>query len=148
MKKLRSCIALFTLVSLLPLAPAQTPAPAKEDASAAIQKKDTNGAFIKKHESFLARAKAGPIDLLFLGDSITDGWSKAPHIWERYYGAHRPANFGIGDLGPRTLRQTISLSLMSSARSGAEKSMRCDSRAPQASLALRASRSTCAGRSV
>ena len=100
MKKLRSCIALFTLVSLLPLAPAQTPAPAKEDASAAIQKKDTNGAFIKKHESFLARAKAGPIDLLFLGDSITDGWSKAPHIWERYYGAHRPANFGIG--GDRT----------------------------------------------
>jgi lysophospholipase L1-like esterase len=67
----------------------------KVDASAAIAKNDT-GAFLKRHESFLARAKSGPIGLLFLGDSITDNWSKAPHIWEHYYGKFEPANFGIG----------------------------------------------------
>jgi hypothetical protein len=48
----------------------------------------------------LERAKAGPIGVLFLGDSITEGWAKAPHVWERYYAKLQPANFGIG--GDRT----------------------------------------------
>ncbi|PAW74398.1 MAG: hypothetical protein B9S26_01265 [Opitutia bacterium Tous-C4FEB] len=38
--------------------------------------------------------------MLFIGDSITAGWTKAPHIWEHYYGKFQPANFGIG--GDRT----------------------------------------------
>jgi lysophospholipase L1-like esterase len=77
--------------------PSAAPAPApKVDASAAIEKKDTTGAFRKKHESFLERGKAGPIGVLMLGDSITEGWGKAPHVYERYYGKMDPANFGIG----------------------------------------------------
>lgn len=70
--------------------------PAKVDASAPIEKNDPSGKFLKHHEAFLQRAKEGPIDLLFLGDSITEGWTKAPHIWEHYYGKLQPANFGIG----------------------------------------------------
>jgi len=88
-------------------APAAVPAPvavtppAKVDASAAIIKKDATGssaAFEKRHEGFLARLKEGPIDLLFVGDSITDGWRNATreHIWKKYYGDYQPANFGIG----------------------------------------------------
>ena len=78
------------------LASAQTPVTApKPDASAAIEKKDTGG-FRKMHESFLARGKSGPINVLFLGDSITAGWTKAPHVWEHYFGKLQPANFGIG----------------------------------------------------
>ncbi|MEO6996193.1 MAG: GDSL-type esterase/lipase family protein [Lacunisphaera sp.] len=100
MKKL---LSLFALITLLPFAAAQAPVaapapaatPAKVDASAAIEKKDTGG-FLKKHESFLARGKSGPIGLLFVGDSITAGWTRAPHIWEHYYGKDQPANFGIG----------------------------------------------------
>jgi lysophospholipase L1-like esterase len=100
MKKL---VSTFALIALLPFAAAQAPgaapaaaaAPAKVDASAPTAKKDTGG-FLKRHESFLARAKSGPIGLLFIGDSITDGWTKAPHIWEYYYGKYQPANFGIG----------------------------------------------------
>lgn len=57
-----------------------------------------DGAAMSLHESFLKRAKEGPIDLLFLGDSITQGWHK--EIWDRYYGARNAANFGIG--GDRT----------------------------------------------
>jgi len=80
--------------------PAAAPAPAVApatavDASAAIPKTG-NATFFKKHESFLARAKSGPIGVLFLGDSITEGWTKAPHIWEHYYAKYDPANFGIG----------------------------------------------------
>ncbi len=71
----------------------------KVDASAAIPKTG-NETFFKLHESFLARTKQGPIGLLFLGDSITYGWRRAPHIWEHYFGKYNPANFGIG--GDRT----------------------------------------------
>lgn len=53
--------------------------------------------FLQLHESFLARGKAGPVGLLFLGDSITRQFSKyAPKVWEEYYGKYQPANFGIG----------------------------------------------------
>jgi lysophospholipase L1-like esterase len=52
--------------------------------------------FYELHDSFLKRGKAGPIDLLFLGDSITEHWAKAPEVWGKYYGAFHPANFGIG----------------------------------------------------
>jgi lysophospholipase L1-like esterase len=79
---------------------AQAPAPApKPSASEAFPKKD-DGTFLKKHEAILARAKSGPVGLLFLGDSITERWRIAPHIWETYYGKYQPANFGIG--GDRT----------------------------------------------
>jgi len=52
--------------------------------------------FFELHESFLARGKAGPIGVVFLGDSITYGWSKAPQVWEHSFGSYQPANFGIG----------------------------------------------------
>ena len=57
----------------------------------------TNYRFLPAHESFLARIKEGPIGLLFLGDSITAGWTKkAPEVWDEYFGRYQPANFGIG----------------------------------------------------
>ena len=56
--------------------------------------------FLRKHEGFLARGKAGPIGVLFLGDSITDFWPKARDVWQQHYGADDPANFGIS--GDRT----------------------------------------------
>lgn len=53
--------------------------------------------FLELHQSFLDRAKAGPVGLLFLGDSIIYQWAKqAPELWERAYGKYQPANFGIG----------------------------------------------------
>src|SRR5436190_7359784 len=48
-----------------------------------------------KHESFVKRAKEGKIDLLFLGDSITEGWGNNA-VWQKQYGALNAANFGIG----------------------------------------------------
>ena len=97
MKKLLPVLAV-SLLAALPFARAQAPAPApapKVDASAALEKKDPSGRFQWMHLSFLARAKQ-PMDVLFLGDSITKGWVRAPHVWDHYYGLLRPANFGIG----------------------------------------------------
>lgn len=95
MKILRSFFALYTSLALAALLGAQAAAPVVVDASAAIPKAN-NAAFFERHEAFLARGKAGPIGLLFLGDSITAGWSRRSEIWEKYFGAHQPANFGIG----------------------------------------------------
>jgi lysophospholipase L1-like esterase len=93
--------ALATVAFLHSVSFAQTPtatpsAPApKVDASAPLEKRDPSGKFQWMHQSFLARAKQ-PMDVLFLGDSITEGWGRAPHVWDHFYGTLRPANFGIG----------------------------------------------------
>ena len=50
-----------------------------------------------RHTTFLEIAKAGGIDLLFVGDSITDGWrSRGFVIWRKNFAALNAANFGIG----------------------------------------------------
>jgi lysophospholipase L1-like esterase len=57
--------------------------------------------FIAHHEALLKRAKAGPIDLLFLGDSITEGWQwHGTQIWAERYARLNAANFGVS--GDRT----------------------------------------------
>jgi lysophospholipase L1-like esterase len=55
--------------------------------------------WMKLHQSFLERAKQKDVDLLFLGDSITQGWSDNS-VWKRHYAPRGAANFGIG--GDRT----------------------------------------------
>jgi len=55
----------------------------------------------ERHDNFLTIAKAGGVDLLFLGDSITDGWRGGGRaVWEKYWAPLKAANFGIG--GDRT----------------------------------------------
>ena len=57
--------------------------------------------WLSRHEGFVKQAKAGGIDLLFMGDSITDNWrSNGKNVWQKSYGERHAANFGIG--GDRT----------------------------------------------
>ena len=52
-----------------------------------------------RHQSFLEVAKAGNIDLLFVGDSITDAWRREDRglaVWNQYFAPLKAANFGIG----------------------------------------------------
>lgn len=82
---------------------AKAPAPqaaAKASDPTVAAPKANNKRFFELHESFLKRAKEGPVGLLFLGDSITEGWRKAPEVWNAYYAKYNVANFGIG--GDRT----------------------------------------------
>jgi lysophospholipase L1-like esterase len=80
-----------------PTTEAVKPAPQVPDVAAPKVGRDgkIEKRFEAKHESFLKRAKEGKIGLLFLGDSITEGWGKAPKIWEEHYGKDDVANFGI-----------------------------------------------------
>lgn len=55
----------------------------------------------KRHEQFLERAKKGDVDVLFLGDSITQAWDgPGKEIFQNRFAPWKPANFGIG--GDRT----------------------------------------------
>ena len=64
--------------------------------------------WVKRHEGFVEIAKKGGVDVLFLGDSITDAWGGEGHnknaagnkIWESTFVPLKAANFGIG--GDRT----------------------------------------------
>ena len=57
--------------------------------------------WLSRHEGFVAEAKKGGIDVLFMGDSITDNWrSRGKNVWNKYYAPMHAANFGIG--GDRT----------------------------------------------
>lgn len=50
---------------------------------------------------FTARAKKGDVDVVFLGDSITAGWSNAGKVaWSTRFAPLKAVNFGIG--GDRT----------------------------------------------
>ncbi len=56
---------------------------------------------LTRHEAFVEIARAGNIDLLWVGDSITDWWARhGQDVWNRYFAGLRPANFGIA--GDRT----------------------------------------------
>ena len=51
-----------------------------------------------RHDGFMKRKAAGPIDMVFLGDSITDGWPRhGRDTWEKF-APHQPANFGISGM--------------------------------------------------
>ncbi|MEY2878273.1 MAG: hypothetical protein RLZZ15_653, partial [Verrucomicrobiota bacterium] len=66
-----------------------------------------NPGFRAKHAANVAIAQKGDIDVLFMGDSITDFWRNAGQpgvvnpplagkaVFEKYFGAMKVANFGI-----------------------------------------------------
>ncbi len=57
----------------------------------------------ERHQAKLAEAKAGPHDLVWLGDSITQNferagpepWAQYRPVWERHYGRYHPLNLGF-----------------------------------------------------
>jgi len=107
MKTNTTLLTLATLAFALNLSaqdtkPAAKPAPQPPDVAAPKFGKDgqPDANFIKRHESFVATAKAGGVDVVFLGDSITAGWGGQKAIWDAAFGKYKPANFGIG--GDRT----------------------------------------------
>jgi lysophospholipase L1-like esterase len=51
----------------------------------------------KRHEQFLKIVEKGEGDVIFLGDSITQGWEgkAAKKIWDDNFGPFKPVNLGI-----------------------------------------------------
>jgi lysophospholipase L1-like esterase len=89
-----------SLAALLLSLAVQISSPAAEG-NTAIQPAPREAGWVKRHEGFVEIARQGGIDVLFLGDSITDGWrGKGKATWDKEYSPLKAANFGIG--GDRT----------------------------------------------
>jgi lysophospholipase L1-like esterase len=61
----------------------------------AAQEKATDNPAVQKINRNIHRYKEGEGDVIFLGDSITNGW-KGQKAWQEYFGAFKPVNLGIG----------------------------------------------------
>ena len=74
--------------------------PATKSATEPAHRGET-GFWADRHKLFLDRVKPGDAELLFIGDSITQGWEGAgKDVWKRFYGERHAVNLGIG--GDRT----------------------------------------------
>ncbi|MFO0927597.1 MAG: GDSL-type esterase/lipase family protein [Gemmataceae bacterium] len=51
------------------------------------------------HDGFVERTRKGGIELIFFGDSITQGWNDQKELWAKYYAPRRAVNYGIGGDG-------------------------------------------------
>lgn len=92
--KQRLCQFAFALCLFIAVA-----APAENTAIIPVPRTTVPTNWMSLHESFVSRAKAGKIDLLFLGDSITAGWlwgKGGLNIWNKVYAPRHAADFGIG----------------------------------------------------
>jgi beta-glucosidase len=74
---------------------------AEDKVPSTVDPKPREGNWIQRHESFNKRVKEGNVDLLFIGDSITQGWEGAGQdAWAKHYAKRNAVNLGIG--GDRT----------------------------------------------
>ncbi|MDP3069809.1 MAG: platelet-activating factor acetylhydrolase IB subunit [Opitutaceae bacterium] len=75
-------------------------------AEPATEPRPRDAGWVKRHEEFVALAKQGGVEVLFVGDSITDFWrredkkSGGKKIWDQHFAPLKAANFGIS--GDRT----------------------------------------------
>ncbi|HSU53262.1 MAG TPA: platelet-activating factor acetylhydrolase IB subunit [Candidatus Dormibacteraeota bacterium] len=98
-KKFFSALLSTVLLAGSVLAQTTNTPPANAPSIPATRSNPTN--WMARHEGFVKQAKNGGIDLLFMGDSITDGWrTKGKNVWNKSYEPRHAANFGIG--GDRT----------------------------------------------
>ncbi len=101
---LTACLALpvLPLAAQTPAPPAgpthsPSPTPVPRTAENAVTPINRNP---PRHAQFLNRIKEGKIDLLFLGDSITDGWPRTGEWSWLKFAPYHPADFGVS--GERT----------------------------------------------
>ena len=92
---IRPLIALLVALALLPLSAGEDPAQpfprSKEYTWMSVQ------AWNDRHAKHLELIKSGGGDLLFLGDSITEGWGGAGKaVWAQEYAPGKALNLGIG----------------------------------------------------
>ncbi len=95
MKSLRHAILLTALALIA------TPCLVAAEEHDAIKPVPRQGGWMTRHQSFNKRVAEGNVDLVFIGDSITQGWEGGgKEVWAKFYGKRNTVNLGIG--GDRT----------------------------------------------
>ncbi len=88
-------LLLFALSSTLNF-PAATVLALDREVPAIVPAPQTAGWWMPQHERNVARVRQGAVDLLMIGDSITQGWGdEGRRVWERHYAHRRAVNLGF-----------------------------------------------------
>ncbi|MFO1022462.1 MAG: platelet-activating factor acetylhydrolase IB subunit [Planctomycetales bacterium] len=87
-----SFVAAVCAVSLSPALKADDPKPPRTVTP--VPRPDPG--WQKRQQMINERAKEGNVDLIFIGDSITQGWHPMAGVWKKYYGKRNAMNAGIG----------------------------------------------------
>ena len=96
---IQTALVLTLAVTLTYSVQAQNPAPASESINPAIVPVSRTGGATNRQAKVLLRAKENPgaCDIVFIGDSITEGWEGAgKKVWAKYYGQRKCLDFGVG----------------------------------------------------
>jgi beta-glucosidase len=94
-------IALRRLILLTALILIAIPSPLTAEEHDAIKPVPRQGGWLTRHQSFNKRVAEGNVDLVFIGDSITQGWEgSGKGVWAKFYSKRNAVNLGIG--GDRT----------------------------------------------
>jgi beta-glucosidase len=94
-------IALRRLILLTALILIASPSPLTAEEHDAIKPVPRQGGWLTRHQSFNKRVAEGNVDLVFIGDSITQGWEgSGKGVWAKFYSKRNAVNLGIG--GDRT----------------------------------------------
>ena len=91
-----SLVLLLCVLSNWLIFPAPTVLALDRDIPAIVPAAQTADWWMPQHERNVARVRQGPVDLLMIGDSITQGWlDEGRRVWERYYIPRRAVNLGF-----------------------------------------------------
>ena len=97
--KLRLILAAFAVAFTLTTSFAQTTNTAATIAPPDVPQQRTDERVVKRVNELTERVKNNPgkLDVLFVGDSITQGWEKSgADAWQKYYGKRKALNIGVG----------------------------------------------------
>ena len=92
-------LSLFALLLMGLTFAAQQPAQAKDVPTHGAVKPEPrkDDWWMQRHNAMNDRIKKGNVDLLLIGDSITQGWEgPGAKVWAEFYGKRNAANLGIG----------------------------------------------------
>jgi lysophospholipase L1-like esterase len=102
MQKIKAALILCTATILYCAASVPTVAQDTQPANPALHETSRAGWWMTKHNAILARNKQGGVDLVFLGDSITQNYEKhqPPNqdflpTWDKFYGDRNAENMGF-----------------------------------------------------
>ena len=91
----RGCLLGLTLAALVPRSPGAAGPKPDHSAVRPVPRMEMRR-WVERHEEFLERARQGGVNVLFLGDSITEGWkSVGKEVWDKRFEPLGAANFGI-----------------------------------------------------
>ena len=91
MRRLRLLVLPFLFIAGAVVFSAGSNAGEKKNPATSLISRETHD----RHKKFLEIAKKGGVDVLFIGDSITQGWGNNT-AWKKHFEPLKAANFGIG----------------------------------------------------